>query len=222
MVENLTALREHIAELGKLMFDRFGTDTAGGNISARAGRLICITAAHSGARYQWRISPEQVLVVDDQGNKLDGDGEISREAKVHLHLYRDFSDGQAVVHGHPRNVMVFASAARPIYPVIECAVKIGVVNVVPYAPAHSTRLAENIAAGFKGCEERIRKFAAAVLAPYHGLFVLGKDLDTSFDAAERINVNAYCVLMSRLLPGEPIDITTHSTQLLDSIHSFNE
>jgi ribulose-5-phosphate 4-epimerase/fuculose-1-phosphate aldolase len=33
------------------------------------------------------------------------------------------------------------------------------------------------------------------------LFVIGKDLDAAFDSVERIDTNAYCILMSRLLPG---------------------
>ena len=51
-----------------------------------------------------------------------------------------------------------------------------------------------MAAGFHGEEEKIRKYAAAIIAPYHGLFVLSKDLETAFDAAERIEVNAQCIM----------------------------
>jgi ribulose-5-phosphate 4-epimerase/fuculose-1-phosphate aldolase len=55
-------------------------------------------------------------------------------------------------------------------------------------------LAEQVALAFQGSEEKIRKYAAAVIAPYHGLFVLSKDLETAFDAAERTEVNAQCIL----------------------------
>jgi L-fuculose-phosphate aldolase len=194
-------MRTKIAAIGRLLFDRQLTDAAGGNISSRVGDLICITPRYSGSKYQWRLRPEQVVVSDLQGNYLEGEGEISREAKVHFRLYQEFPDGKAVVHSHARNALVFAAACRPIEPVLEDTLKFGTIQVAKYAPAHSSDLAEFIAELIRGQEARIRKQAAAVLAPYHGLFVLGKNLDAAFDATERIDVNARCILLSRLLPG---------------------
>jgi len=194
MTDSIEMMRIRIAELGRLMFDRFITDTAGGNISARVGDLVCITSRHCGSKHQWRIRHDQVLVADLQGNKIDGDGDLSREAKTHFRLLNDFPDGNAIVHCHPRHVMVFAMAARPIPPVLEGTMKLGTIPVSKFAPAHGGKLAEYVAAALLGEEEKIRKYAAAVIAPYHGLFVMSKDLDTAFDAAERIEVNAQCIM----------------------------
>jgi L-fuculose-phosphate aldolase len=216
-------MRTRIAELGRLMFDRFITDTAGGNISARVGDLVCITARHSGSKYQWRIRPEQVLISDLQGNKIDGDGELSREAKVHLKLLNDFPDGKAIVHCHPRHVMVFAMMARPIPPVMEGTLKLGTIHVARFAPAHSGKLAEYVTAELRGEEEKIRKYAAAIIAPYHGLFVLSKDLETAFDAAERIEVNAQCILeWSSAFRQEPQTVDELSKSVSDAITGFKE
>ncbi len=77
MEDNIAKLRSQIAEIGALMFERHLTDSAGGNISTRAGDLICITPRYSGSKYRWQLRPEQVLVVDADGKKLDGEGEIS-------------------------------------------------------------------------------------------------------------------------------------------------
>lgn len=57
--------RIKIAELGQLMFDRFLTDTAGGNISARVGDLICITMAGCGIITGW---PEGLYTVRETVN----------------------------------------------------------------------------------------------------------------------------------------------------------
>jgi ribulose-5-phosphate 4-epimerase/fuculose-1-phosphate aldolase len=223
MTEPIDLMRARIAELGHLMFDRFITDTAGGNISARVGDLVCITARHCGSKYQWRIRPEQVLITDLAGNKLDGDGDISREAKTHLKLLTDFPDGKAIVHCHPRHVMVFAMVGRPIPPVMEGTLKLGTIPVSKFAPAHGGHLAEQVAMAFEGAEEKVRKYAAAVIAPYHGLFVLSKDLETAFDAAERIEVNAQCILewASALnQTGQSIDDLSKS--VVDTITGFKE
>ena len=191
--------RRRITEIGRLLFDRFLTDAAGGNISSRAGDCICITPRYSGGRHQWHLRPEQVLVCDLDGKQIAGEGELSREAEVHLRLYRDFADCGAVIHAHPRHVLVFCAAARPIVPVLEGTLKFGEVKVVEFAPAHSPDLAEHVARGIQGQEERIRRHAAAVIAPWHGLFVAGRDLNLAFDAVERIDENAQCLLQGQAL-----------------------
>lgn len=195
-MDEIQAMREKITQIGRMVFDRQLTDAAGGNISVRVGDRICITPRYAGQKHQWQLDPGQVLVCDLEGNKLDGDGDVSREGKVHVRLYRDFPDGTAVVHCHPRNVLVFCALGEPIVPVLEATMKFGEVKVVPFAPAHSQQLADSISAALQGQEARIRKQAAAVIARWHGLFVLGKDLDAAFDAAERIDVNARIILMS--------------------------
>jgi L-fuculose-phosphate aldolase len=194
-MDDIQAMRERITAFGRMLFDRQLTDAAGGNISARVGERICITPRYAGQQHQWQLRPEQVLVCDLDGNQLDGDGQVSREAKVHFRLYRDFPDGGAVVHCHPRNALVFCSANEPILPVIEATMKFGEIKVVPFAPAHSQALADYVAGALAGQEARIRKQAAAVLGAWHGLFVLGRDLDAAFDAAERIDTNARIILM---------------------------
>ena len=165
-----------------------------------------------------------MLVSDLAGNKFEGDGDISREAKVHYRLYKEFPDGTAVLHSHPRHVMVFVASGQPIEPVLEATLKFGTIPVVnKFAPAHSEKLADAIAEGLQGKDEAIRKYAAAVMAPWHGLFVVGKDLDAAFDLTERIDTNAYCILMSRLLPeGGPMDPETMQTRLREAIQTFND
>jgi L-fuculose-phosphate aldolase len=217
-MNNLTIqTRQQISEIGRLLYDRFLTDSAGGNVSARAGDVICISPRYSGSKYQWHIRPEQVLVVDLDGNKLDGEGEISREARVHLRLYREFPEGMAVVHAHPRNVMVFATAGQPIPPIWEGTLKFGVIQVCQFAPAHTPDLAESVAAVMHGQEAALRMQAIAVIAPAHGMFTLGKSLAAAYDATERIDGAAYSILMSNFLPGGPVDITAISQNLIASV-----
>jgi L-fuculose-phosphate aldolase len=196
----IEAMRAKIATIGAYMFDRRLTDAAGGNISARVGNYVCITPRFSGSKRQWQLRPEDVLVADMDMNILEGSGEISRETKVHFRLHREFGEhGTGVIHAHAQNVLVFAAMAQPIPPVLEATQKFGTIPVVGYAPAHSGDLAEHVAGGIRGNESRIRKQAAAVLAPWHGLFCIGKDLDAAFDAVERIDNNCYCILMGQQL-----------------------
>jgi L-fuculose-phosphate aldolase len=84
--------------------------------------------------------------------------------------------------------------------VLEQTQKFGVTPVIPYAPAHSDELAINIVAGLQGRQAAIKKQAAAVILPTHGIFVAGKDLLAAVDALERLDWNAWCILAQGLIP----------------------
>ena len=198
MTLDINSTREKICEIGRLLYDRKLTDAAGGNISVRVGNQICITPRFAGSYFQWRLKPDQVLVTDNDGNQLEGNGELSREAKVHFRLFNEFPDGNAVIHCHAEHVLVFCAAGIPMIPVLESTLKFGEIGFCAFAPAHSKELADSIASELHKKEKSLKLQAAAVMAPWHGLFVLGKNLDAAYDAVERIDGNARILLTSSL------------------------
>jgi L-fuculose-phosphate aldolase len=214
-------VRTRIAEIGRQMFDRNLTDTAGGNISVRVGEHVCITPRYAGSKFQWKLLPEQVLVTDLEGNKIEGEGDISREAKVHYALLKAYPESGSVVHGHAQNILVFCAANMPMLPVLEATQKFGVIKVSKYATAHSGGLAENLLADFADQGDRIKSSAAAVMAVYHGLFVLARDLETGFDVTERLDRNARVILQARnLFPAGVDPAIVMSKACSDTIAKF--
>lgn len=196
----IAEMRAKVALFGRMLYERHLTDAAGGNITARVGDLLCMTPRYAGSLKQWQLAPEDILVVDLDGNILDGTGAISRETKCHFTLHKTFGDaGKAVIHAHSRNVLVFAAMAKPMPMVLEQTQKFVEIPVVEYAPAHTQDLADRITAAIGQHESSIRKQAAAAIAPWHGLFVMGKDIDAAFDAVERIDTNAYILMMAQSL-----------------------
>jgi L-fuculose-phosphate aldolase len=183
------------------MFERRLTDLAGGNISMRVGDFVYMTPRYSGARYHWDLSPEQILYGRWDNDELASNPQFSREGWSHLELYKHFPDVQAVVHAHAFHVQPFSSLSMPIDPVLEANDKFGLIEVIEPAPAHSKVLAEKVVAGFIGKEEMIRKMAAAVIIPRHGLIAAGKDLDMTLDTIERIDTNAWAILARKMLKG---------------------
>ncbi|MGE5225062.1 MAG: class II aldolase/adducin family protein, partial [Omnitrophica WOR_2 bacterium] len=147
----------------------------------------------------WQLHPEDILNGSLSTGELFSNPRISREAKVHLAIYRRFPDANGVIHAHALHILPFASACKPIIPMLEQTEKFGVIEPVSAAPAHSQELAENVVAGLSGKELIIQKQAAAVLLPRHGIIVAGKDLLAAADALERIDWNAYCLLAARWL-----------------------
>lgn len=200
--EAIAAGRAKVAYFGRMLFERHLTDAGGGNISVRVGDLVCLSPTLAGHKKQWQLEADDVLVVDLEANILAGDGQLSRETQVHLSLHREYGEyGTGVIHAHPRNLMVFATMAQSMPPVMEATRKFGVTPVIDYASAHSADLAKNVVDSMRGRESRIAKHAAAAIAPWHGLFLMGKDLDAAFDAVERMDTNAYCTIMGRMLSG---------------------
>lgn len=220
--EKIQAARAHLAEIGRFLFDRNLTDAGGGNVSIRVGDLICMSPSYSGQKWRWQLEPEDVLVVDFDRNILVGEGTLTREISVHFNLHQNYGDyGTGVIHCHPRNLMVFAAMAKPMPPVLEATRKFGVTPVVEYAPAHSPKLGQYISDSMKGREQMIRKHGAGTIAPWHGLFLMGSDIDAAFDAVERLDTNAFCLMMSQSLGASPM-LAEESARMEEAIRNFRE
>lgn len=195
---------EQIIYVARRMFERRLTDMAGGNISVRVGDLIYITPRYAGSRQHWQLSTDDILCSALASDEILQQPRLSREGKVHLAIYREFPDVGAVIHAHPFHVLPFCVAGRAIEPVLEATQKFGVTPVAPFAPAHSADLAQNVVASLRGREANMRKQAAAVLLPWHGIVVAGLDLWAAIDALERIDWNAWCILSQGMLPPAPV------------------
>lgn len=200
--KNIDQARILLAKVGSIMYKKGLTDLAGGNISLRVEDKVVMSPSLAGTYKFWEIKPEDVLVLDLDGNKLEGNGKISREAVTHLMmLNRFYPFGKAVIHAHPKNVLVFCATNQPIPPVLECTQKYGEIRVVEYAHGgiQNKQLAENIYSGLEDQKERIKEYAAAVIAPWHGIFSVGRDLESVLDTIDRIETNARCILMGMRL-----------------------
>jgi len=191
---------EQIIYAGCRLFERKLLDMCGGNISVREGEQFYITARYSATQRHWQNQPEDILAGNIYEDALLENPRCSRESRMHLAVYRNFPDVTAVIHAHPFHVLPFCATERPIEPVLEQTQKFGIIKVVGAAPAHSQELADNVAAGLAGQEAIIKKQAAAVLLPHHGIVVAGKDLLAAVDALERIDWNAWCILARAQLP----------------------
>jgi ribulose-5-phosphate 4-epimerase/fuculose-1-phosphate aldolase len=210
MDKSLDDKRLLLANFARDLFNRHLTDVAGGNLSMRIGDRILMTPKMAGTSHHWNLRPEQILVFDLSRNKLDGEGEVSREALVHFDLLEAFYPKiTAVVHSHTRNVLVFCAAEKPMPPVLYATKKFGTIAHCQDAASGTQDLADFVLEGFRCQMERVEKGAAAVMAPRHGLFVVGKDIFVAFDSTERIDTNAYCLIHGQAL-GElvPVDEAT--------------
>ncbi len=195
--------RRWIVSIAEDIWRRKLSDSAGGNVSLRAGDLIYMTPRYTGSRRRWHLEPREILVVDFRTREVFGrSGELSREARMHLSIYEKFPDVGAVIHAHPFYTMVFACIRAPIPSAAEYTHKIGTVPLVQAAPAHSQQLADVVVEALATLREKGREGRMAVLIPLHGIVCAGRDLDEAFDTLERVETNARITLYSKLLHSE--------------------
>ncbi len=200
MVTSQSDPRAAMVDIARLIYARQLSDSAGGNVSVRSGGRIYITPQYMGSRYRWSITPDLITVLDAETHEvLGGPGTISRESKAHLSLYRAFPTAGAVIHAHPFHVQVFACANRPLPAVAEYTRKFGTIPCIPPVKAHTQDLADAVVAALQERRDDFQEHGLAVLLPYHGIIVMGHDLDEAYDVLERMEVNARCAILGAVL-----------------------
>jgi L-fuculose-phosphate aldolase len=114
------ALRERVAKACRVIGKLDLTKAATGHISARVPGTdtILIRARgpdESGVRF---TASEDVITVDFDGKKIDGrEGlEPPQEVFIHTWMYRTRPDISAVVHAHPKTVVLFTICNKPLLP----------------------------------------------------------------------------------------------------------
>lgn len=86
-----------------------------GNVSGIDREKNLIVIKPSGVPYD-QLKLEDLVVVDLDGNKVEGKLNPSSDAPTHLVIYRNFKTVGGVVHTHSRWATIWAQAGKPIPP----------------------------------------------------------------------------------------------------------
>lgn len=125
------------------MHDKGYIDATSGNISARLdAHHVLITP---GGVAKWLLSPDDLLVVDLDGN-IQGKGSPTSEMPMHLVCYQQREDIQGVVHAHPPHAVALTIAGIPVQQFIipEAIVFLGLIPTLPYATPSSEENGERV------------------------------------------------------------------------------
>jgi 3-dehydro-4-phosphotetronate decarboxylase len=183
--------REALCRLGASLYTRGLTHGSTGNLSVRTdqGFLLTPTGASLGA-----LDPARLSVLDARGTHVGGDAP-SKEALLHLAMYRERPRDRAVVHLHSAHsvavsVLADVDPANVLPPLTAYyAMRIGTLPLVPYFAPGDPSLAEAV--------ERIAGKHHAVLLANHGPVVSGTSLAAASDAIEELEATAKLWLMVR-------------------------
>jgi L-fuculose-phosphate aldolase len=190
----LPDLREQICKQGRYLFESGLTSKYSGNISVldRDSRLIAIKP--SGVPWL-EITPEDVVIIDENGQVVEGKRKPSIETPMHTAVYCSYPETMAVVHSHSKYGTGFAVARLPIPAICVNSVELGgEVPVIPYSPPGSKENAKLIAAGLRGHK--------AILLAAHGVLCHGRDLDEAVYFNEVLEEVAQFALIRRILGSE--------------------
>lgn len=186
-----SGLREQIVALGKSLFDRGLTAGSSGNLSVRLDDGWLVTPTNSSLG---RLDPARLSRLDLQGRLVSGDAP-SKEAVLHLAVYRHRPAAKAIVHLHSTHsaavsCMSGLDPADCIPPLTAYFVmKIGRLPLVPYYRPGAPELA--------GAVGKLAGRHCAVLLANHGPVVSAASLEAAANAAEELEETAKLYLLLR-------------------------
>lgn len=147
-----------------------------GNVSARDPETGLVVIKASGIRYE-EMTQEHMVVMDIDGNRVEGNYKPSSDVFSHLYIYKHRPDVGGVVHTHSRYATAFAAVGKPI-PCILTAIADEFGGPIPCG---GFALIGDEALG-KVVIDSIGK-SPAVLLKNHGVFTVGKDATAAVKAA---------------------------------------
>jgi len=178
----MNVLKERICDMGRRLWARDYTDGNGGNITIRVGDNLALctpTLICKGF-----MKPEDMCLVDLDGNQLAGTRVRTSEAKTHFGIMKRQPNAKSCVHAHPPHATAFAIANVDIPSCLipEAEVFLGKIGVAKYqtpgTPANADEVGE------------VGKIHQAVLMQNHGVIVWGKDVEDAYWKME--NIDSYC------------------------------
>jgi L-fuculose-phosphate aldolase len=188
-------LRREMLRVGRLIWERGFVAATDGNLSARMGadRLL-VTASGVSKGF---LSDEDLVVIRMDGETVSSyrgrDARPSTEIALHLEVYRQRPDVNAVVHAHPPLATAFSiagvSLARCVIP--EVIVTLGGIPTAEYATPGTPEVPVSI-------RQAIGDYDAMILA-HHGSLTVGDTLWEAYLRLEKVEHTAEITLAAQQL-----------------------
>jgi len=186
-------IKQQICQIGKRMYDSGFVAANDGNISVKLSDNEVLTTPTGVSK--GFMTPDMLVKVDAEGQVLAAadSWRPSSELKMHLRVYKERPDVQAVVHAHPPYATTFAVARTPLNkPLIaEAVVSLGCVPVAEYGTPSTNEVPDAVA-------RYLEQFDAVLLAN-HGALTWGQDLLTAYHKLESVEFYAKLTFMSMQL-----------------------
>lgn len=166
-------IKQDIIKYTKLTAAMGLTPNTQGNLSARDPETGFIVVTPHDYPYDI-MTVDDLVIVDENGDFVDGRLEKSGETSVHCAVYRARADVLGIVHSEPIYTNCFGALGMPIEPVVvSLVVDIGgSVPIMPFMPSGSDEF------GMKMIE--VMGDRNAVVWGNHGLLTIGETVEQAF------------------------------------------
>ncbi|MCC7391946.1 class II aldolase/adducin family protein [Candidatus Sumerlaeota bacterium] len=178
-------LRGALCEVGRRVWQKNYVASNDGNFSFRIAEnaVLCTPTMIS----KGFMKPEDMVIVDLQGNQIGGSRKATSEIKIHLFIYQRRPDVYSVVHVHPPHATAFAVTRQELPKCVlpEIELFLGEIPLVPYATTGTWEFAHSIAPWVENHD--------AFLLTNHGAVTVGLD---PYDAYYKMEtLDQYCRIL---------------------------
>jgi L-fuculose-phosphate aldolase len=173
-------IKEELCEIGRRIYQNGFVAANDGNFSVKVSEdeYFCTPTGLS----KGFMTPEMILKVDGKGNMLESNEKYrpSSEFKMHLRVYRERPDVNAVVHAHPPIATAHAVAGLSLdsYIMPEAVIFLGNVPLTKYGTPSTMEIPDAISQEIQTHD--------AVLLQNHGALSMGPDLITAYFKMESL------------------------------------
>ena len=198
-MSNYDSIRRGVLDSSRWLAEHgyLGQLSSGGNISMRVPGEKIVAITPSGKPY-FLLDLNDICVIDFDHKPIEGSLSPSIEAGMHIGVYKNRPDVNAVIHTHQSFASALAIINKPI-PVLfdEITVEIGhKVDIVPYAFSGSSELVNNVIG-------KLGNDCHCYLIQNHGALCLGTDMQRAMKNSELLE-NVAQIYYRALATGEEI------------------
>ena len=187
--------REQVIEYSLKLLSEGLTNGTAGNVSIFNREKGLVAISPTGVNYS-ELTPEMISIVDLEGKLIEG-LKPSSELEMHMILYRNREDVNAVIHTHPVYTTVLACLRQDL-PAID--------YMIAVTGATKVRCAEYASYGTKELAENAYKAmgsSLAVILANHGLTTAGKDIANALNITVQVEYISNLYIKAKNI-GEPI------------------
>lgn len=191
-------IKKEMCEIGRRVYNRGMVAANDGNFSVKLNEneYLCTPTGVS----KGFMTPEYICKVDAKGNVLEANEGFrpSSEVKMHMRVYKERPDVNAVVHAHPMYATTFAIAGIPLMEPImpEAVIFLGGVPLAKYGTPSTEEVPDSIMPYIQDYD--------AVLLENHGALTYSDSLMNAYHRMESVEFYARLMYQAKMLGGPQI------------------